>query len=297
MINQRRIFSIKSVLVYLILLITYVSCNKEENQVEPVEHTGWHESMTGKILYGPSFFVIDANGTTQEAVSENVNSIDEARWSLDGSKIVFTSYNQGIMIINSDGTEDTIIVDNEECQSPVWSPDGSMIAYILNDSICILNLENNITTVFEQQLARIGSLDWAPLEAKILFTDYAEDSLNYVKILELSSGTTTELFQSNYIMSYPTWSPDGTKIAYQSPYIPGIEVCQVFIINADGTNLEQLTSFPLNTTKFGYKNISWSPDGKMIAISTYEGVFIVDMNGSIVTKIGPQSIISFVDWH
>ena len=119
---------ITPLLIYLVLFFGCLGCNKKENSSAP-EKYGWQECMTGKILHGlgNQLFVIDANGTKEIMLSEEINSIEDARWSPDGSKIVFVSNEQGIVIVNQDGTEDTLIINNDECKSPVWSPDGSRI--------------------------------------------------------------------------------------------------------------------------------------------------------------------------
>lgn len=60
----------------------------------------------------------------------------------------------------------------------------------------------------------------------------------------------------------PTWSPDGTQIAYSD--FPG-GVTQVFVMNADGSGVRQLTDLP-----YGAENPTWSPDGTRIAYTVYD---------------------------
>ena len=40
----------------------------------------------------------------------------------------------------------------------------------------------------------------------------------------------------------PTWSPDGTKLAFDGVLATGTESNQIFVVNADGTGFAQLTS-------------------------------------------------------
>jgi TolB protein len=74
----------------------------------------------------------------------------------------------------------------------------------------------------------------------------------------------------------PDWSPDGSKIAFVS----GDDFStQIYVINADGTGLVQLTDSQ------GYnEDPAWSPDGTMIAFwSSRTGnheIFIMNADGT-----------------
>jgi len=79
----------------------------------------------------------------------------------------------------------------------------------------------------------------------------------------------------------PTWSPDGTRIAFTSdrdgPH--GIHV-----MNADGTNQHRLTDWPgLDTEP------AWSPDGTKIAFSSERDgkaeIYVMRADGSNITRI------------
>jgi serine/threonine-protein kinase len=61
----------------------------------------------------------------------------------------------------------------------------------------------------------------------------------------------------------PTWSPDGSRIAFAAPVADGF---QLFVVNADGSNVRQLTH-----TKGSALDPAWSPDGSEIAFHTDQG--------------------------
>ena len=65
--------------------------------------------------------------------------------------------------------------------------------------------------------------------------------------------------------SYPEWSPDGKKIAFDSVYRPEQEgeivASDVYIMDPDGSNVERLTSRK-DGRRGGVED--WSPDGKWI---------------------------------
>ena len=60
--------------------------------------------------------------------------------------------------------------------------------------------------------------------------------------------------------SYPTWSPDGSHIAFESDRDGDLEI---FVMNADGSGTIQLTT---NSHNDGFPQ--WSPDGSHIAFQT-----------------------------
>jgi Tol biopolymer transport system component len=85
---------------------------------------------------------------------------------------------------------------------------------------------------------------------------------------------------------YPTWSPDGSRLAYCTTIGP--DYGQIHIANADGKRKHQLTHL-----KTGACFPEWSPDGKEIAITLFEGtstsLAIVDENGALLRSVGPGS--------
>lgn len=89
----------------------------------------------------------------------------------------------------------------------------------------------------------------------------------------------TDLATGGYILSPPTWSPDGQKIAFSSAIDQTI-----YIINVDGTNLTPLTegAFP-----------SWSPDGQRMAFQNDGGnplaVYVINIDGQNLQKIADSS--------
>jgi Tol biopolymer transport system component len=79
----------------------------------------------------------------------------------------------------------------------------------------------------------------------------------------------------------PSWSPDGTQIAFSS--MNG-RASDIWIIRADGTNLRQLTSNALNN-----RQPVWSPDGSKIAFVSDRGgtndIWIMNADGTGQTRL------------
>src|SRR6266516_5262507 len=85
---------------------------------------------------------------------------------------------------------------------------------------------------------------------------------------------------------WPAWSPDGSKIAFQSDrYANAQQPLDIFVMNADGTTVVRLTT---DTTQEGEP--AWSPDGsKIVFVSNRDSVvhiFVMDSaDGSGVTQL------------
>lgn len=81
---------------------------------------------------------------------------------------------------------------------------------------------------------------------------------------------------TNVIDSYPMFSPDGKKIAFESNRTGNFEI---YTMNADGSNIQQLT---YNTAFDGTP--AWSPDGKQIVFASERDndpeIYMMNADGS-----------------
>src|SRR5437899_1108797 len=82
----------------------------------------------------------------------------------------------------------------------------------------------------------------------------------------------------------PAWSPDGRWIAFRSenqgPYGP---FGRIFVINADGTGLRQVTP---DTPDYTFDDgPTWSPDGKRIAFARNGLLYVINVDGSALTAL------------
>ena len=74
----------------------------------------------------------------------------------------------------------------------------------------------------------------------------------------------------------PTWSPDGTRIAFERPEV----FCAIWLMNADGTGQAQV--YPQGADP------AWSPDATQIAFSVHSGIAVVDADGSGYHEVTPS---------
>ena len=81
--------------------------------------------------------------------------------------------------------------------------------------------------------------------------------------------------------SEPTWSPDGTRIAYASEFQGNSDI---YVMNSDGTGQTNLTKTPgLN------RDPAWSPDGKLILFTRYRSltpeIFAMNSDGTLRSNL------------
>jgi len=83
----------------------------------------------------------------------------------------------------------------------------------------------------------------------------------------------------------PTFSPDGTKIAFASNRFA--DLMAIYLMNPDGSGQTRITD---NT--FSSYRPSWSPDGKHIVYASFETgeLFVMNADGSLQTRLtaGPS---------
>jgi len=93
--------------------------------------------------------------------------------------------------------------------------------------------------------------------------------VNHIYLMGIDTAGTglnpTRLTGDQEAENYPSWSPDGKRLAYQRD----LNGAAIYIINADGSQLEQLTHF---AAPYEAGDTNWSIDGKQIA-------FEYDING------------------
>lgn len=150
--------------------------------------------------------------------------------------------------------------------SPDWSPDGQMVAF----SRC--NPDFTICDIFKARLDGIGgaiplanssadddSPHFSPDGSKVVFTSNRNGSYE-IYVCESNGSNPTRLTTDSVLAAWPSWSPDGTKIIFTGTRHGPIY--ELYIMNADGSNLVRLTHSQGN----GMHNLEaeFSSDGRRV---------------------------------
>jgi len=120
---------------------------------------------------------------------------------------------------------------------------------------------------------------WSPDKGKVVF-----NSGSGIYVVNADGSGLTQISTGG---SCPSWSPDGTRIAYIH-----ISDSQVWIMNADGTNPTQVTSDP--AFSISAETIAWSPDSAKLCYGSLTSSRICGVDGSGIQNI-PQRMFQ-PDW-
>jgi Tol biopolymer transport system component len=202
-------------------------------------------------------------------------------------KIVFVSNRDGsdeIYTCNAGGSNVTRLTNDPAWdKQPVWSPDGTKIAFVkdflfsdinsIGSNIYIMNADgSNVVQLTFTGYA--GHPAWSPDGTKIAFTSGIDATgitgVLTIKIVNSSNGSVlvqTGMYGASFIPD-PAWSPDGTKIAFDTDIIFWDVISAIFTICPNGGNQNPLT------TQYGivddYWKPAWSPNGSKLSVTIFE---------------------------
>lgn len=313
--------------VIVLLLSFLLSINACENVLSNSE-----EETGDEIAFrlGDAIYVLNLDtGHRRKIIEPGYGRI---RWSFDGEMIAYTGPSQSygtlstqIYVADADGNNRRVVTLMEYQGQilehidggfdPVWSPDGMRIAFArgLNtelggDNYEIFIIELDTTTgVRETRITDNpyydSPSDWSPDGQNILFrSDYAIngtfDDYGDWYTFNLKDGSKNLVFECNSSFSGGClrYSPNGQFIAFLAERDNNSEI---YIMNSDGSNIQQITDNNLNETN----NLSWSLDGSQIlflAGSPFSGghIYIINVDGSGLKKItGGEASYFWPEWR
>lgn len=193
-------------------------------------------------------YVMDADGSEQTRLTNTPEDEAEPAWSPDGKQIAFVSGFNGdrpsIWAMDTHGSDRRRLASGTY---PSWSPDGERIAYASGEwsdpRISLINADGTGQRTLDIRGASQPA--WSPDGDKIAFTSDVgpdKDTWDNEEIFSMNpdgSGRKRLTDISGNDHWPPTWSPDGSRIAFTSDGTA--QLGEIYAMNSDGSGLTRLT--------------------------------------------------------
>lgn len=206
-------------------------------------------------------YVMSARGAGVTRLTRTSADEGYPAWSPDGRTITFDSDRDGnfdVFAMDADGSNVRPLTRHKARDvSATWSPDGTKILFMSDRDGGFDAYEAAPDPAAPAtRLTRTGTA-WFPVlspDGKTLAVHIGRD----VHTMPSSGGEPRRLTTDPANGMYPSWSPDGRKLAFMSWRHGRTEI---FTMNADGSDQKKL----MNVERGDAVDPRWSPDGSTIA--------------------------------
>ena len=180
--------------------------------------------------------------------------VSSPAFSPDGTKLAFSArqvnrMDPGIYVASIDGSGLKNLSNHPAIDaSPTWSPTGRQIAFISDRSgspqLWAMDADGSNLQRLVTEGGHCDSPDWSPDGRFIVYSWQAPTQWTHdIYIMEVATLKIFQLTSGRGSNENPHWSPDGRHIAFQSTRTGSK---QIFVMNADGNNLRQVTAYGIN---------------------------------------------------
>jgi Tol biopolymer transport system component len=180
-----------------------------------------------------------------------------------------------LYLMDGDGTHLRQLTHGVEAVvPPVWSPDGSMIAFVCclpgRHGIDVVDADGNDLRRIAEVPGEASPPTWSPDGRTVAFSS----SVGNATYALAPDGSGLRVLIRN--AQDPAWSPDGSRLAFISERGGNLDI---FTIGVDGTGERRLTSDPAPDY-----SPTWSPDGgRILFVSERAGnpdIYVMNEDGS-----------------
>lgn len=228
---------------------------------------GQYLALTKYNIRDGNLEIYSLNLVTLEEKNLTNNPSDDSMpsWSLDGEKIAFVSEREGnpmIYIMNTDGSDQMKLTDNQANEGmPSWSPDSKTIGFVSNMDGTNMIYTIRVDGTHQQRLNNESTEQltpaWSYSGDRIAYAQRTIDGSFDIFVMDFIDHTVTNLTNRPGDDLAPAWSPNGNQIVFMGKVN---ETFALFLINADGSGISQLTN---------YNNNNGNPVWQRIPLTTW----------------------------
>ena len=288
-------------------------------------------ALGSKASFSPyfhtAFWVVDAKGTRLDMLIE-ANPFHESHHghhadvSPNGTRIIYAScefpfpalkqnperadFNYEVVVVDIEGTGRQRLTRNRYLDHyPVWSPDGSRIAFISAPLSTPFYIDDDLFELFTmapdgtdvQRVAAPGQNGlalappvWSDGE-HIAFLANAEHFTSSLRSLFTVRADGSEMtLLAEEVVSVPAWSPNGARLTVAM--FAGDHVA-LFTLAPDGSDLQRIATITERDKLGGAREpywssihtVAWSPDGTQLLYSCDVGICLVNVEDGEVTEM------------
>jgi Tol biopolymer transport system component len=225
--------------------------NNAEDQCPAFSPDGSQIAFCSNRSGNYEIYVMNNDGSNQIRLTNSSQKESQPEWSPDGEQIVFirwspNSWTDGdILIMDKDGSNVKQLTSHPaDDVRPTWFPDGSKILFNSkrdgNYEIYTMNPDGTNPQRLTNTPGNEMFPDISPDMTKIVYSQMNFQTFkSEIHIMNADGTGDMLLAQGGNITENAKWSPDGSKILFQTDRTGNFEI---FVMNADGSNPQNLTN-------------------------------------------------------
>jgi Tol biopolymer transport system component len=188
----------------------------------------WSPDHSKIVFANGQIGIVNADGSGFRLLGEQ-GDINPS-FSPDGQKIVFAhqgTHQSDILIMNVDGSNRQVLLKTPTTSEtqPRYSPDGQKLAYMRTrkdaTELVVWDLATNIHTVVASPANEVGAESWSPDSKRLAYSTGFFSAASCIVIVDATGGNRKNFPNGMFGCFQPTWSPDGTELAFKAATTTG----------------------------------------------------------------------------